>query len=73
MTDERKNGAPGTTDQLPRWEGPEESRPRGYLPAEDDPDADRDSVGETLKHPRKRDLSDAMKTKADDGSGPGKR
>jgi len=36
-----KDGAPGTTDQSPRWEGPEESRPRGYLPAKDNPDSDR--------------------------------
>ena len=26
-------GAPGTTEQSPRWEGPEATRPRGYLPA----------------------------------------
>ena len=60
-----KDGAPGTTEQSPRWEGPEETRPRGYLPAKDDPDVDRDAVGENLQDPRKRDLSDAMKTKDD--------
>lgn len=58
-------GAPGTTEQSPRWEGPQESRPRDYLPAEDDPETDRDAVGENLKDPRKRNVSDAMKTKDD--------
>jgi hypothetical protein len=52
----------GTTDQKPRWEGPAESRPRGYKPAKDDPNVDPDAAGETLKDPRKRDLSDALKT-----------
>lgn len=32
-------GAPGISEQSPRREGPEATRPRGYLPAEDDPDA----------------------------------
>ncbi|MDB5556527.1 MAG: hypothetical protein JWL86_6511 [Rhizobium sp.] len=58
-----KSGAPGTTDQSPRWEGPEETRPRGYLPAKDDPDVDRDAVGENLRDPRKRNVSDALKTR----------
>lgn len=58
-------GAPGTTEQSPRWEGPQESRPRGYFPAKDDPETDRDAVGENLKDPRKRNVSDAMKTKDD--------
>lgn len=57
-----KAGAPGTTDQSPRWEGPEETRPRGYLPAKDDPEKDRDAVGENLRDPRKRNVSDAFKT-----------
>lgn len=57
-----KDGAPGTTDQSPRWEGPEENRPRGYLPAVDDPDVDRDAAGENLADPDKRDLSDAFRT-----------
>lgn len=55
-------GAPGTTDQRPRWEGPPENRPRGYLPAEDDPETDRDAAGENLRDPQHRDLGDAMKT-----------
>ncbi|WP_439618330.1 hypothetical protein [Shinella sp.] len=59
------DGAPGTTDQSPRWEGPEESRPRGYLPAKDDPDHDRDAVGETNKKPERNKNSDAMKTRQD--------
>jgi len=61
-----KDGQPGTTDQSPRWEGPEENRPRGYLPAKDDPDVDRDAVGENLQDPRKRNLGDSIKTKDDD-------
>ena len=44
-----KDGPAGTTDQAPRWEGPEETRPRGYLPAEDDPENDRDALGERSK------------------------
>lgn len=58
-----RDGAPGTTDQSPRWEGPQENTPRGYLPAKDNPDVDRDAVGENLQDPRKTDLSDAMKTR----------
>lgn len=61
--DKPKDGAPGTTEQSPRWEGPEENRPRGYLPAKDDPDENRDAVGENLQDPRKRDLGDALKTR----------
>lgn len=60
-----RNGMPGTTDQSPRWEGPQENRPRGYLPAQDDPEIDRDAVGENLKDPRNKTVSDAMKTKDD--------
>lgn len=45
----KKSGAPGTTEQRPRWEGPPENRPRGYLPAEDDPEVDRDAAGENLE------------------------
>ena len=58
---EPKNGAPGTTDQSPRWEGPEETRPRGYLPAEDDPNVDRDAVGENNRDPERNRPSDAFK------------
>jgi hypothetical protein len=61
MTTQR-NGPPGTDEQKPRWEGPPENRPRGYLPAKDDPE-DRDAAGENLKNPDKRGLGDAMKTK----------
>ncbi|TGQ63627.1 MAG: hypothetical protein E5V49_04295 [Mesorhizobium sp.] len=60
-----RDGAPGTTDQKPRWEGPPEDRPAGYLPAEDDPDEDRDAAGENLKDPDKRGLGDALKTRRD--------
>ncbi|MBD0413982.1 hypothetical protein ICI42_04880 [Tianweitania sp. Rool2] len=57
-------GAPGTTDQRPRWEGPEETRPRGYLPAKDNPDEDRDAAGENLKDPERSGVSDAFKQKS---------
>ncbi len=60
-----KDGAPGTTDQSPRWEGPEESRPRGYLPAKDNPDSDRDAAGENNRDPERSRASDALKTKQD--------
>lgn len=63
-----KDGAPGTTDQSPRWEGPKETRPRGYLPAKDDPDRDRDAVGETNRDPERNRPSDATKTR-DDANG----
>lgn len=60
-----KPGPAGTTDQSPHWEGPQENRPRGYLPATDDPDVDRDAVGENNKDPERRNLSDATRTKGD--------
>lgn len=58
-----KPGAPGTTDQSPRWEGPQENRPRGYMPAKDDPDVDRDAVGENNSAPGRTKVSDALKTR----------
>ena len=64
MSNTPKDGAPGTTDQSPRWEGPPETRPRGYLPAKDDPSTDPDAAGETLKNPDRRDLGDAARTKS---------
>ena len=60
-----KDGAPGTTDQWPRWEGPPETRPRGYKPAKDEPHRDRDAAGENLQDPERDDLGDAMDTKDD--------
>lgn len=60
-----RDGAPGTTDQSPRWEGPQDNRPNGYLPADDDPETDRDAVGENLRDPRKKTVSDAMKIRDD--------
>ena len=59
------DGAPGTTDQSPRWEGPEETRPRGYLPATDDPDVDRDALGENNQDPERNSPSDSLKIKED--------
>jgi hypothetical protein len=60
-----KSGAPGTTDQSPRWEGPQENKPRGYMPAKDNPDVDRDAVSENNRDPVRKNLSDAVKTKGD--------
>lgn len=59
------DGAPGMTDQSPRWEGPQENKPRGYMKAKDDPDRDEDAVGETNANPQKTSVSDALKTKED--------
>lgn len=56
---------PGTIDEKPRWEGPPENRPSGYLPAADDPDSDRDAAGENLRDPDKEDLSDLFATRDD--------
>jgi hypothetical protein len=64
-TEHSPSGAPGTTDQRPRWEGPPENRPRGYLPAVDDPETDRDAAGANLMDPEKRDTGDALKTRRD--------
>lgn len=60
-----KPGTPGTTDQSPRWEGPEETRPRGYLPAKDDPDIDRDAVGENNRDPSRDKFTDAGEKQGD--------
>ncbi|MBO3761412.1 hypothetical protein J5J10_15330 [Ciceribacter sp. L1K23] len=68
-----RDGAAGTTDQSPRWEGPQENTPSGYLPAKDDPDHDRDAVGENLQDPRKKTVSDGLKTGDDDNSSKGSR
>ncbi len=65
MINSPKPGAPGTTDQSPRWEGPQENRPRGYMPAKDDPDVDRDAVGENNSDPVRTKISDALKTKGE--------
>ena len=64
--DRPKPGAPGTTGQSPRWEGPEATRPRGYLPARDDPERDPDANGETDADPSREKLHDAGKTKDDE-------
>lgn len=58
-----ENAVAGTTDERPRWEGPEESRPSGYKPAADEPDKKRDAAGENLDDPERSDLSDAGKMK----------
>ncbi len=65
MNEHPKDGPPGTTDQSPRWEGPEENRPRGYLPAVDNPAEDLDAAGENLVDPHRSDLSDAFVTGSD--------
>ncbi|MGY5777736.1 hypothetical protein [Rhizobium sp. LEGMi135b] len=61
-----REGAPGTTDQSPRWEGPARSKPARYLPAKDGGGKARDAHGENIDHPRKRRVSDALKQKGDD-------
>ncbi|MDG4889424.1 hypothetical protein [Mesorhizobium sp. WSM4887] len=63
MSNSPRTGRPGTSDQWPRWEGPKANRPRGYLPAKDDPDKDRDAAGENNQDPEQSDLGDAVKTK----------
>jgi len=65
VTDLPKSGAPGTTGQSPRWEGPQENRPRGYMPAKDNPEIDRDAVGENYQDPVRKNPSDAGKTRGD--------
>lgn len=47
-----KDGAPGTTDQSPRWEGPQGTKPAGYLHAKDDPEKARDATAKTSTIPR---------------------
>ncbi|RUM00174.1 hypothetical protein [Rhizobium chutanense] len=60
-----KDGAAGTTDQSPRWEGPKGNTPRGYLKAKDDPDRNRDAKGENNRDPETKNLGDALKQKGD--------
>ena len=64
-----RDGKPGTTDQSPRWEGPEETRPHGYLPADDDPARDRDAAGENLNDPDRRTMGDAFTMREDESAG----
>ncbi|PWW03448.1 hypothetical protein DFR52_101128 [Hoeflea marina] len=62
---EKKSPKPapaGTSEQSPRWEGPPETRPSGYLPAEDNPATNPDAAGETLDDPDRSSLKDAGKT-----------
>lgn len=51
MKDQIKNDGPrpgpaGTADQWPRWEGDQDVRPRGYLPAKDNPETAPDALEE---------------------------
>lgn len=39
------------------------NRPRGYLPAKDDPETNRDAMDENSRDPEVRDFSDALKQK----------
>ena len=50
-----REGKPGTTDQWPRWEGPEENRPAAYLPAKDNLEVDHDAAGESWQDPGRTD------------------
>ncbi|MBZ9880013.1 hypothetical protein [Mesorhizobium sp. Ca11] len=63
MSNSPNTGRPGTSDQWPRWEGPKANKPRGYLPAKDDPDEDRDAADENNKDPQRADLGDVAKKK----------
>ncbi|MDR7141917.1 hypothetical protein [Rhizobium sp. BE258] len=63
--DKPKDGAPGTTDQSPRWEGPQENTPPGYLPARDDPDRTKDANGETNSDPEVKKVLDGLKQKGE--------
>lgn len=66
MAAKAERAAPGTVEQRPRWEGPPENRPRGYLPAEDDPVNERDAAGENLRDPDRSTLADAVTMKEHD-------
>ncbi|MDM9628553.1 hypothetical protein QTL95_21885 [Rhizobium sp. S152] len=59
------DGASGTTDQSPRWEGPQENIPPGYMPAKDDPDRTKDANGETNSDPEVKNVSDGLKQRGD--------
>jgi hypothetical protein len=59
----RRDAAPGTSEERPRWEGPPETRPRGYDPATDDPDRTPDAAGETNAEPSRENLGDVTKTR----------
>ncbi len=61
----KKQCRPRTTDELPRWEGPQSTRPSSYLPAADDPDRATDANGETNAAPERAKVSDAGKVKGD--------
>lgn len=58
MTKIPKTGPAGTSDQLPRWEGSKETRPRGYLPAKDKPETDRDAAEENPNETEHNNLAD---------------
>ncbi|MBB6219516.1 hypothetical protein [Rhizobium leguminosarum] len=60
-----KDGTPGTTDQSPRWKGPQETKPPGYLPAKDDPDHAKDANGESNSDPEVKNVSDGFKQKGE--------
>jgi hypothetical protein len=60
-----KNGAPGRTDQSPRWEGPQENTPRGFMQAKDNLDRDQDANRESNSDREVKKVSDAFRTKDD--------
>ena len=65
MSNSPRDGKPGTTDQWPRWEGSEETRPSGYLPAVDDPRTAPDAAGETPESPQGKGASQSATTDAE--------
>jgi len=58
--DKPKDGASRTTDQSPRWEGPQENTPPASLLAKDDPNR---SNRETYSDPEVKKVSDGSKHK----------
>lgn len=56
-----QNGPAGTTSQMPRWEGPEESRPSGYLPAKDNPETEGGADDEATRDSERDGPGDAGK------------
>ncbi|MCO5731739.1 hypothetical protein [Rhizobium sp. SSA_523] len=60
------NGKPGETSQWPRWEGPAENRPSGYVQGEADIFAD-DPIGEKKRRANDYPTQDPPNREDDDG------
>ncbi|WP_165217506.1 hypothetical protein [Affinirhizobium pseudoryzae] len=57
-------GKPGETSQWPRWEGPAENRPSGYVQGEADIFAD-DPIGEKKRRANDYPAEDAARQRAE--------